>query len=214
MSSESDSISVDVSERRVVTAVRATAHLTLSGASFVRGGEPHRKAKEIAELASALRALGIAEDAIRVTDVVAHVESGLLTKSSSATYRLTVDVVMEALPALIGAIGGQRNLKLERLSFDYAEDPAERDAWAASLARKALARADILAEALGVTVLGVASLEERFDDGEAPAPVIHDSDVMVVRSAAPTPIEPGVPLIHEKTVTLALRVRFRVGPRA
>lgn len=213
MSSDCDSISVDVSERRVVAATRAVAHLKLAGASFVRGGEPHRKAKEIGELTSALRSLGIAEDAIRVTDVAAHVESGLLTKSSSATYRLTVEVPMEALPALIGAIGGQRNLELERLRFDYGDDPAGRDAWAASLAGKALAKANLLADALGVPVLGVAALEERFDDGERSEPVVEADGMLRMRSAMAAPIEPGVPLIHEKTVTLGLQVRFRVGPR-
>lgn len=212
--SDADTISVEVSEERVIAATTATAHLKLSGASLVRGGEAHRKAKEIGALADTLGELGIDDAAIRVVDVVAQQASGMLGKSSSVTYRLTVEAPIASLPAMVGAIAGLRNVTLERTSFGYDDAALDRDAWAAALARRALARATILAEALSVPILGVRTLDERLYEGE-PQPMMalsaFDAEAMPRRGAAP--IEPGVPLTHEKSVRLTLNVAFRVGPR-
>lgn len=213
--SEADTISVEVSDERVIAATTATAHLRLTGASLVRGGEAHRKAKEIAELAAALEALGLDPDQLRVVDVIAQQVSGILGKSSSVTYRLTVEAPIEALPALVGAIAGQRNLTLERMTFGYDDVALDRDAWAAALARRALARATVIADALSIPILGVRSLDERFQSGE-PQPMMAQAffrDDEVSRSKGAAPIDPGVPLTHEKTVSLTLNVAFRVGPR-
>ncbi len=210
---EVDTISVEVSEERVIAATTATAHLKLTGASLVRAGEAHRKAKEIAELAGTLVALGIDEESIRVVDVVAQQASGMLGKSSSVTYRLTVKAPIESLASLVGAIAGQRNLTLERTSFGYHDAALDRDAWAAALARRALARATLIAEALSVPILGVRALDERLHDAEPSREMMAMSafDDESVRRRSAAPIEPGVPLTHEKTITLALSVVFRVG---
>ncbi len=210
-----DTITVTVSESRTVEADTATAHLRIEGASLVRGGEAHRKAKEIAALANDLRAFGVEEDAIRVVDVVAHVDAGLLGKSSSVTYRLTVEVPVARLGDVVGVAASQKNLRIERVTFGYGTDEAGRDAWTASLAERALRRANAIAAALGVPVVGVHVLVEQVHDTEAPsfyppAPMAMQKS----RSAAgAAPIDPGIALRHEKTVTLGLTVTFRVGPR-
>src|SRR6185437_2133667 len=92
--------------------------------------------------------------------------SGLLTKSSSATYTLRVRCnKLDTLADVLGAITSQKTVELQNLEWGYPDDEALRTGWLVKCAQRANERAKQLSEALGVKLLGV----HRFGEPEANA---------------------------------------------
>ena len=65
-------------------------HVTVKGSSVVSGDAALKKAKEVNQLVEALISLGVKEDAVKLQGVNIETSSGVLVKSSSASYRLRI----------------------------------------------------------------------------------------------------------------------------
>ena len=90
MESKPDTIRVSVDSREEAQATRADLFVNVKGSSLVSGNEALKKAKEVSQLVEALTSFGLSPEAIHLQGVHIETSSGVLLKSSSATYRLKI----------------------------------------------------------------------------------------------------------------------------
>ena len=157
---------------------------------------------------------------VSVTRHVAHAEvsSGLISKSSSATYGLKLRIRrLEAFGDVLGAITSQRNVQVQQVEWGYLEDDARRDGWLVLCAQKAGGRAKLLAAAMGVDLLGVHSFHEgALSEEESPQLGNGYSAVpkrRAVRSymGSMTSDELGLQVTHTRKVGVQVLVKYRIG---
>jgi len=204
-------IEVTGSFEEELAAHAADLHFSVAGSSLVTGRAVLTKAREVAVIVEALGALGLAESALSVESVRAEVKSGLLGKSSSASYALKLHVTeLDQLPAALGAITAAKNVSLERLEWRYPSDAATEGRMLAEASLRARAKASAVASALGV---GLGALQEALElgGGVSPHEVTHFGapQMMRARSAA-EPLEMGLELQHKLTVRREVRLKYRV----
>jgi uncharacterized protein YggE len=220
-----DLLHVEVEKEDEIRADRADLQVTVKGSSVFSGAEAVQKAKEVNQLVDALTPLGLGADAVMVQGVRAEVQSGLFTKSSDAQYTLRVRVpTLAALPEVIELVATRKNATLDFLTWKYDGLEATLASWLTELLAQANAKAALVAEGLGVKVLGVHSFSEERWDPDRPPPITVRHEVM---DGAGPPMA-GYPMrrsmggsgalafemAHSKKVRLVVRVDYRVGPRA
>ncbi len=167
-----DLLRVVITREDELEASHADLRVTVRGSSLVTGSAALTKAREVAALVSALGGIGVPEGSIRVEDVAVQVESGLLTKSSSATYTLKIRCAkLESLADVLGVITSQKNVQLGHIDWGYPESDDLRTRALVDCATRATERARRIADALGVKLLGV----HRFGEPELQAGVARDS---------------------------------------
>src|SRR5512142_2396298 len=170
MDTKTDTIKVSALHREEIFASHANLYVTVKGSSVVSGNEAMKKAKEVSGLVDALTRFGLSPDAVDLQGVYIETTSGTVLKSSSAVYRLKIKTEkVDQLPQLIDIIAEQRNATLERIEWKYPEEAA-REQGLQSAISKAKAKAEKVAEALGVKLLGVYDFIENAYDEETPVP--------------------------------------------
>jgi uncharacterized protein YggE len=152
-------ISVSETATRELRATGARLVVQISGQSFFTGSEALKKATEVAACVGAIGKLGIPEEDIRLLDVATEVESGFLSKSSSATYELEIKCrSIELLAPVIAAISAQRNSKLTSIAWDYLDLAKTQMEILQEAVHAANASAAAISEALNISLLGVHKL--------------------------------------------------------
>lgn len=144
-------------------AASADLRICISGQSFFTGSEAFKKAAEVNACVKAMKACGIEHDDISIQNVSTEVESGILTKSSSATYELVVHCKsLECLGPTLAAVASQKNAKLARLSWNYDRlDQAKHDLLQTAV-KKAKATAQSIAGSLGTQCSALHRLSYDF----------------------------------------------------
>jgi uncharacterized protein YggE len=158
-----------------------------------------------------LRELGLADADINAPDVGIHPEYDYRRGQKLIGYRVTrhmtarvreLDRLGEVLDGVVGAganeVGGAQMT---------ASDPsaAEHAALEAAVAA-ARAKAEVLAAAAGVTLGGVARIEEEPGPGVAPLPKFRAMAAMAESADVPTEVATG-----DLTVTRTVRAWFEIG---
>ncbi|HWO10129.1 MAG TPA: SIMPL domain-containing protein [Polyangiaceae bacterium] len=213
MESKPDVIVITARYEADVSADRAVLFVTIQGTSLVTGRAALSKAREVKSLVDALASAGVDEGDIGLEGVNAHVSSGLLGKSSSATYRLRVQVTeLDALPEVLGAITSAKNAQLDRLVWRYPESAEQQAHWLELCIAQANTKARAAATALGVRLVGVHRLTEQLlgdaDLGVYPqAQAAYGAPLTAMRSAAP---DMGFDLSHHKRGGMTVSVEYRV----
>jgi uncharacterized protein YggE len=184
MDSKPDTIKVSATHREEIFASHANLFVTVHGSSVVSGNQAMKKAREVSQLVDALTRFGLSPDAIQLLGVHIETSSGTLLKSSSATYRLRVRVnELDQLAELLDIIASQKNAILERVEWKYPEDAAQERGLEAAI-NKAKAKAEKVAAALGVQLLGVYEfMEGTFDEERPPMPYRAEAMMMKARAA-------------------------------
>ena len=210
MESKPDTIKISASHREEILASHADLFVTVKGSSVVSGNEAMKKAKEVSQLVDELIRFGISAENIHLQGVHVETSSGALLKSSSASYRLRVRCdVLSQIADLLDIITSQKNAVLERIDWKYPEEEARERGLESALA-KAKSKADKVAAALGVKLLGVYDfLENSFDEE---APIMFQAQAMMMKSRAPA-AEPslGMDVQHGKTIHVNVEVWYRVS---
>ncbi len=142
-----------------ITATGATLEVEISGHSFITGSEAFKRAAEVASLVSALKELGLAEEKIKLLSVSTAVESGILAKTSSATYRISIDCEsLDLLGQILTAVSSQKNSRLASITWKYPDlDRRQRELTRTAVHGAKTAARDV-ADALGVPLVGVHKL--------------------------------------------------------
>lgn len=186
-------------------------HLTVQGSSLVTGRAALTKAKEVARLTSELFQAGVSEQDVHLEGVHAQVQSGLLGKTSTATYSLKVRChELELLPELLGIITSQKNTAVNHLEWSYPESADAAAAWLSSCVATAEIKAQGIARSLGIAIQKVHRvIEERAEhvhrgpwEGAAPM-------MMAARSSAAPDF--GMSLMNAKRVDVWVTVEYSIA---
>jgi uncharacterized protein YggE len=210
METKPDTIKISASHKDEIFATHADLHVTVKGASIVSGAEAMKKAKEVNGLVEALSSFGVREDAVTLQGVHIETASGALLKSSSAAYRLKIRCDdLGQFAGLVDAIAAQKNALLDRVTWKYDEDEA-RERMLKLVIEKAKGKAEKVADALGVKLLGVYDFMENIYDEEAPMPYAAQA-MMKPRAAAPAEPGLGMDVQHNKNIHVSVDVWYRVS---
>ena len=212
MTSKPDTIKISATQREEISASHADLFVTVKGSSVVSGDQALKKAKEVSQLVEALISFGLSPEAIHLQGVHIETSSGVLLKSSSATYRLKVKCEkLDQLAEVLDIIASQKNTSLERVDWKYPEEVARGRGLAAAL-EKAKSKADLVAKSLGVKLLGVYDLIENVYDEETPYPQFA-AQAMPMRAMSKSAPEPslGMDIQHSKTVQIGVDIWYRVS---
>ena len=211
MESKPDTIKISASHREEILASHADLFVTVKGSSVVSGNEAMKKAKEVSQLVDELIRFGISAENIHLQGVHVETSSGALLKSSSASYRLRVRCEqLGQIADLLDIITSQKNAALERIDWKYPEEEARERGLASALV-KAKSKADKVAAALGVKLLGVYDfLENSFDEE---APIMFQAQAMMKSRASAPLAEPSLDMVvqHGKTIHVNVEIWYRVS---
>jgi uncharacterized protein YggE len=213
MESKPDTIKVSAFHREEIFASHANLYVTVKGSSVISGNEAMKKAKEVSQLVEALTRFGLSPDSLQLLGVHIETSSGTLLKSSSATYRLRVKVEkLDQLAELLDIIGSQKNTSLERIEWKYPEEEA-RERGLESAIVKGKAKAEKVAAAMGVKLLGVYDFMENAYDEERP-PMPFQAKEMAMRSlgAVADQHSLSMEIQHSKTIYANVDIWYRVSP--
>lgn len=212
MQTKPDTIHITTFHREEINATHADLFVTVRGSSVFSGNEAMKKAKEVSALVNELTRAGVAAEDIHLQGVHVETSSGRLLKSSSAIYRLRVRCgALEKLPELLDIIAMQKNAALEQMNWKYDEASA-RERGLRSALEAAKSKAEKVAAALGVQLLGVYSFTENTLDDEAPAPFRGQGMMMKARPAA-AEMEPSLAMDiqHSKMIQVNVEIEYRVS---
>jgi uncharacterized protein YggE len=213
MESKPDTIKVSAFHREEIFASHANLYVTVKGSSVISGNEAMKKAKEVSQLVEALTRFGLSPDSIQLLGVHIETSSGTLLKSSSATYRLRVKVEkLDQLAELLDIIGSQKHTTLERIEWKYPEEEA-RERGLESAIVKGKAKAEKVAAAMGVKLLGVYDfMENAYDEDRPPMP--FQAKEMAMRSLGAVADQPSLSMEiqHSKTIYVNVDIWYRVSP--
>jgi len=213
MESKPDTIKISAFHREEIFASHANLYVTVKGSSIVSGNEAMKKAKEVSQLVEALTSFGLGNDAIQLLGVHIETASGTLLKSSSATYRLRIRCEkLDQLAELLDIIGSQKNTTLERIEWKYPEEAARERGLESAIA-KGKAKAEKVAAAMGVKLLGVYDFMENAFDEERPPMPFQAQAVMMRKSRAEVADEPslGMDIQHSKMIQVNIDIWYRVS---
>jgi hypothetical protein len=160
-SEETGLIRVQEVESEEVPAQHVDFFLTIKGASLIVGDAALNKAREVQQLITELKTLGVTDAEIKLLGVQADVSTGILGRNSSATYHLKVHCArLEALPDFLGVITSQKNVAVNYLEWNYGD---LRDVEGRLLDRcieRANEKAQRIARGLQVTITGIHHCED------------------------------------------------------
>ena len=212
MDGKPDTIKVSATHREEIFASHANLYVTVKGSSVVSGNEAMKKAKEVSGLVEALTRFGVNPDAIQLQGVHIETSSGTLLKSSSARYHLKIkSEKLEQLPGLLDILAEQKNATLERIEWKYPEEVAREHGLESAIA-KGKAKAEKVAAAVGVKLLGVYDFMENTFDEERP-PMPFQAKAMEMRSLGAIADQPSLnmDIQHSKTIQVNVDIWYRVS---
>ena len=215
MESKPDTIKVSTSHHEEIFASHANLYVTVKGSSVVSGNEAMKKAKEVSQLVEALTRFGLVPDMIHLQGVRIETSSGgawTPLRSSSAMYHLKIKPEkLEQLAELLDIIAEQKNATLERIEWKYPEETAHERGLEMAIA-KAKAKAEKVAAAIGVKLLGVYDFTENAFDEERP-PMPFQAKTMAMRSLGAVADEPSLnmDIQHSKTIQVNVDIWYRVS---
>ncbi len=210
-------ITVQETQDYEVAADRANLFVTIQGTSYFTGDEALKKTREVAQLVADLSAFGLPPDAIFLQSVSAEAHTGTITKTSRAKYRLRVHCAdLPLLAGVVGVITAQKNAALSLLEWGYPDTDARRDDWLLACIARVNEKADKIAAALGVRIIGIAAFGEKLDDPEytkraKPAP--SDEVMTYMRRAEAGGEDLGMDVSHTKTIQVSVKVDYLVSGR-
>jgi uncharacterized protein YggE len=212
MDTKPDTIKVSAFHKEEIFASHANLYVTVKGSSLVSGNEAMKKAREVSQLVEALTRFGLSPDAIYLQGVRLETSSGTLLKSSSAIYHLKVKTEkLDQLAGLLDILAEQKNASLDRMEWKYPEDEARERGLEAAIA-KGKAKAEKVAAAMGVKLLGVYEFMENTYDEERP-PMPYQAMEMSMKSRAAMADQPSLDMEvqHSKAIHVNVDIWYRVS---
>ena len=210
MNGKPDTIKIAESRREEIFASHADLFVSVSGSSFVGGDEALKKAREVSELVDALKAAGLEAKSIQLLGVQFESTGGVRLKSSSATYRLRIRCdKLQQLAGLLDVIASQKNAALDKIEWKYPEQTA-RERGLEAVIVLARTKAEKVAAALGVKLLGVYDFIENVYDEETRFPYPAQAMQVKARGGAEEP-SLDMDVQHSKTIHVGVEIWYRVS---
>jgi uncharacterized protein YggE len=212
MDTKPDTIKVSAFHKEELFASHANLYVTVKGSSLVSGNEAMKKAREVSQLVEALTRFGLSPDAIHLQGVRIEAASGTLLKSSSAVYHLKVKTEkLDQLTGLLDILAEQKNASLDRIEWKYPEEEARERGLESAIA-KGKAKAEKVATAMGVKLLGVYDfMENTYDEERPPMPFQAMETSMKSRAAMADQPSLNMDVQHSKTINVNVDIWYRVS---
>lgn len=167
MTLEHGILRITTTETAEVEASRARLHVRVEGETFVFGNAALSRSREVAELVSRLKTLGLTDDDLSLKGVSAKVNQGVLVKGTRVSFSLAATIrALEILPEVLGAITTAKHAELERLEWVFDDEAARLDL-VARATKKALEQATVMARAVGHEIAGIRALSDSSAMPEA-----------------------------------------------
>ena len=211
----SSTLKISETRRYEIAADRADLHVTIEGTSLVTGQQALQKAREVAQLVQALTEYGLPAENVYLQGVSADKFTGFLGKASQARYRLRVRCDdLKTLGDLLGTVTNQKSATLNSIEWGYPDDEARRDGWLREVVTRANAKAALIADALGVRLVGVHSFSENSDGNRPHRTAVADQEMMMERRPRAMAGEDlGLEVSHTKMVQISVEVEYLVSAR-
>ena len=212
MNQKPDTIAIEASETRLLTADSASITIVIEGSAVFSGARAFEKAKEVSELVDALEEDGIKRESVSIRDV--HLDSSSFAgiKSSACRYTLYVrEISTELLPSVLTTVASRNQAELTSLQWGFSKLKAETEELRREVIREALSKAKATADALGVTVLGVYNFDESVHAPGRRSQSYGDDKGFRLRKSKGPPPEIGFSLIHTETLQVSAKAEFRVS---
>ncbi len=199
-------------------ATGAQLAVRIAGQSLVTGGEAFKKAAEVANLLADLKACGLSDEYVKLLSVSVEVEHGLLVKSSSAAYLLSIECpAIESLGKVLSAVSGQKNAQIVSLAWKYHDLAKAKQGVIQSAVKAANESAMGIAQALSAQLTGVHKLSYDISglDNELhfPAAGLKQYRGIERRKAIIAPLE-NLGLSHVCNLKVTVNAEFTVAPFA
>ena len=202
-------------QETVETTLQATGVkliVSIKGQSFFTGSEAFHKAIEVTNCVAELKQCGLRDDQIQLLNVATEVESGILTKSSKASYELLVNCApIELLGAVLTVISAQKNTKITDIVWEYSAMAQMKQELLQQAVNIAKAVAQSIADSLGVGLLGVHKLAYQISGIDAGLVTeTYDSSFYRSRKSAGLEALKNFNLAHTSPLAVSVTAEFIV----
>ena len=124
--------------------------------SLIMGDAALNKAREVQQLVTELKTLGVTDADIKLMGVQADVSTGILGRNSSAKYSLKVHCEhLEAMPDFLSVITSQKNISVNHLQWSCGDLREVQGRLLDRCIERANTKAKRVAQSLQVTIAGV-----------------------------------------------------------
>jgi uncharacterized protein YggE len=199
-------ITLDAGHEEHLVADGFDVFVTVRGSALFAGNAAFEQAAEVKALVSEVAAAGVSQDDISLVAVHVDLESGVLSKSSSARYTVRIcGHDTGQVGDVLTCIAAAKNASIDRLIWRYPEDEGVQRRCLTAAGRKARERAEAIAEGFGLSVSDIRRIVSpvadttRTFDGGASMPTVGRS---------PNVIELGLGAPPTKRVRVDVRVEF------
>jgi uncharacterized protein YggE len=200
-------ITVELAVR--IDATGARVHVTLRAQSSLAATAATKKVAEVRALVESLAAVGIPDDSIDVTGMQIATGQGKILASQEVRITLEIATTPEQLPEVLGILAARHGLSVDQVEWTYDEFEASISATADAM-RMARRKADAVAEAAGLRVIGITSASDTWS---MPSPRVEmasfASDTRMRVGAAP--LDMGMTMSSTTKLSVRLTVDFEVA---
>jgi hypothetical protein len=165
-------IRVTATAKRLLTAESAKLHVKLEGDRVVFGSAALEQSRELKDLVTRLKGLGLEGNAFSLESVRITGPGGALKNSRAEFHLVVIEKNLERIAGVLGAITETKNAQLKHLEWVWDEyEPSL--ALAAEAMRKAQRKAVAMAEAVGAKLGGVRNASDSWNMPESV--VVYDA---------------------------------------
>ncbi len=194
-------VRIDASGARLHVTVRAQSSLAATAAA--------KKVAEVRALVESLATVGIPDSSIDVTGMQIVTGQGKILASQEVRITLEIAVENEQLPGVLGILAANKGLAVDQIEWMYDQFEASISATADAM-RMARRKADAVADAAGLRVVGVASASDTWS---MPSPRVEmasfAADARMRVGAAP--LDMGMTMSSSTKLSVRLTVDFEVA---
>lgn len=205
-----DSITVTVSRHEEICADKADIYISVAGSAFITGSTALTKSKEVAQLMSELYSGGL----IKASDVTlrgaqADSRNGFLGRGTLTTYLLKIHCpTLDSVADVLAIVTSQRSVTLDHLAWRFPDYKILEEKWLGSCLDNAKEKAAKIASSLGVKLLAVHSLSEKWLEHETKQ---HVSPIARGDIPKTAPDELAFSLVMTKQLELRLEINYRIS---
>ena len=192
-----------------IDAVGARVHVTVRAQSSLAATAAAKKVAEVRGLVESLAAVGVPDSSIDVTGMQIVTGQGKILASQEVRITLEIAVKNEQLPEVLGLLAARQGLAVDQIEWAYDQFEASISATAEAM-RMARRKADALAAAAGLRVVGLTSASDTWS---MPSPRVEMASFAAdsrMRVGA-APLDMGLTMSSSTKLSVRLTVDFEVA---
>lgn len=192
-----------------IDAVGARVHVTVRAQSSLAATAAAKKVAEVRALVESLAGVGIPDSAIDVTGIQIVTGQGKILASQEVRITLEIAATSEQLPAVLGLLSAGHGVAVDQVEWTYDQFETSISATADAM-RMARRKADAIAEAAGLRVVGIASASDTWSMPSPRAEMASFAADARMRVGG-APLDMGLTMSSSAKLSVRLTVDFEVA---